>query len=168
MPRTYDVIRESQGWTDATVLELALRYIAENRLVLDTDSWEAFLERNCDDRKYYRTVYTLTVLSEEPIPDTMDLADVVSATIDGDYSGSSFMVTEEITADECAKALVLQGSSPAFFDLSSHTYCARCSTNLDEDGCCCDPSCAFNDKQQDDPAGWAGHPERGANITRNT
>jgi len=37
--------------------------------------------------------------------------------------------------------------------------CVRCDTPLTPEGCCNDETCPFSDCQQDDPRGWAGHPE---------
>lgn len=38
--------------------------------------------------------------------------------------------------------------------------CQRCDSAL-FDGLCTDAACPFSDVLQDDPAGWAGHPEKG-------
>ena len=38
--------------------------------------------------------------------------------------------------------------------------CQRCSTELVK-GLCTDETCPFSDYSQDDPRGWAGHPDRG-------
>ncbi|ABM97011.1 hypothetical protein [Methylibium petroleiphilum] len=38
--------------------------------------------------------------------------------------------------------------------------CQRCGSAL-ADGLCTDATCPFSDVPQDDPAGWAGHPEKG-------
>lgn len=41
--------------------------------------------------------------------------------------------------------------------------CQRCGTEIDETGLCRDETCPFSDHRQNDPQGWAGHPERDPN-----
>jgi hypothetical protein len=71
-----------------------------------------------DSRKYFKTVYTYEVLSEEPIPGDLGFARVVEETSEGDYSGR--MLSEEETVIDgptMAKLLMEQGSDPEFFML---------------------------------------------------
>jgi len=50
--------------------------------------------------KYYKTIITFNVLSQDPIPDDMTLA----------------------TAEQAAEELLKQGSSPSFFGLEGWDY----------------------------------------------
>jgi hypothetical protein len=72
-------------------------------------------------RKFYRTVYRIEVLSEEPIPGDLDIEDVAREITTGDYSG---LVThddpEELDGPQAASALIAQGSDPGFFCLDEH------------------------------------------------
>ena len=69
-------------------------------------------------RKFYRTLVTVEVLSEDKIPYPTSLEDVVREIMDGDYSGrvlSAFYGVK--SGPEIAKLLKSQGSSPEFFRL---------------------------------------------------
>lgn len=69
--------------------------------------------------KFYRTTWTVVVLSEEPIPADADLQDVLKECVDGDYSGECDITkVEEIDGKEMAKALIEQRSDPSFFGLN--------------------------------------------------
>jgi hypothetical protein len=70
-------------------------------------------------RKFYKTVYTFTVLTEDnPVPDNMDLEDVLYECQDGGWSGDITSVSiDELSSAQMAKALLEQHSSPEFFDL---------------------------------------------------
>lgn len=60
-------------------------------------------------RKFFKTVYQIEVLSEEPLPDKMSLAQVEYEITDGHYSGSiSITETKLLTAKEAAEALIAQ------------------------------------------------------------
>lgn len=72
-------------------------------------------------RKFYRTVITVEVLSEEPLDPTVSLADVESAITDGDCSGDvKFTASETLTGPQTADALMKQGSDPEFFRLTEN------------------------------------------------
>ena len=70
-------------------------------------------------KKYYKTVYTLTVLSEDaPVDPNMDLRDVLDECEHGGFSGQLEMESvDELSEEDCAKELINQGSSPGFFDI---------------------------------------------------
>jgi hypothetical protein len=66
-----------------------------------------------EKQKYYRTIITVEILSDYPYSvDT--LADVGYDMTDGDVSGRIIEKCEEITKMEMKKALIAQGSDPAF------------------------------------------------------
>lgn len=70
------------------------------------------------DRKFYKTVIKFTVLSEEPIPDGMELSSIAEQCISGDWSMSCASRKEtEINGKQAASALLNQGSDPSFFRL---------------------------------------------------
>ncbi len=69
-------------------------------------------------RKFYRTVFTVEVLSEEE-PSPLDLETLNYQITDGDWSG----VVEKgqslkIDGKQMAKLLIKQGSDPSFFNLT--------------------------------------------------
>ena len=66
----------------------------------------------------YETIYTVKVLSEEPIPDTLDLEDVLAEADTGDYVAIWESASREIDGPECAKLLYAYGSDPGFFGLA--------------------------------------------------
>jgi hypothetical protein len=47
-----------------------------------------------------------------------------------------------------------------------HGQCRRCDSPLDVDGHCTDETCPFSDCDQDDAAGWSGHPEMDPDADR--
>ncbi|MEG7741739.1 hypothetical protein U2084_14975, partial [Listeria monocytogenes] len=70
-------------------------------------------------RKFYKTIIQLEVLSEEPIPDEMDVAQIAFEATEGDYS----MVDGEriqtiLNGQQTADALKEQASDPSFFLLT--------------------------------------------------
>lgn len=70
------------------------------------------------DRKFYRTVFWVEILSEEPLPD-VSLKRLMAECEDGPYSGDSgHTKTEEIDGPKAARLLRKQGSDPAFFSLT--------------------------------------------------
>jgi hypothetical protein len=70
-------------------------------------------------RKFYRTVLTVEVLSEEPLGDVFGLEDLASRVSTGDCSGDYKVSTEEIlNGPAMAKALIAQHSDPEFFGLT--------------------------------------------------
>lgn len=71
-------------------------------------------------RTFYRTVFVVEVLSEEPIPDGLDFAHTWQTCVDGDYSGTAMqLVAEEVDGPTMAQLLEAQGSDPGFFRLTS-------------------------------------------------
>lgn len=51
-----------------------------------------------------------------------------------------------------------QWDAVVFF--TEDTLCNRCGSPLDGNGRCTDETCPFSDYGQDDPRGWANHPDR--------
>lgn len=72
-------------------------------------------------RKFYKTVITVTVLSEdEPLDSNMELESVHDAITTGDCSGQVVWSDPVLlTPLEAAKALEEQGSDPGFFMLTA-------------------------------------------------
>lgn len=70
------------------------------------------------NRKFYRTVYTVEVLSEEPVGE-MSLADLDYEITEGHSSGR-FLSTEneEVDGKKMAELLKAQGTDPEFFQLN--------------------------------------------------
>jgi hypothetical protein len=71
------------------------------------------------DRKFYRTVVHVEILSEEPIPEGTTLEKIAHEIRDGDWSGSLDMTTsnQECDGAEMARLLMDQGSATEFFQL---------------------------------------------------
>lgn len=72
-------------------------------------------------RKFYRSVVTLEILSETPIADRlgeMRLEDIAYEITDGDWSGDWNSEHDELDGPAMAKALQAQGSDPGFFRLT--------------------------------------------------
>lgn len=74
-----------------------------------------------ENRKFYRTVYQVEILSEEKFDDNggMSLTDIDEAMTNGDVSGriTTIVDNEEKTGSEIAVLLKAQGSDPEFFQL---------------------------------------------------
>lgn len=69
-------------------------------------------------RKFYRTIIQVEVLSEEPYEIT-DLEDIAYDVDQGDCSGITKIVsTETVGGPEITKLLEAQGSDPEFFQLT--------------------------------------------------
>jgi hypothetical protein len=70
-------------------------------------------------KKYYKTKISFHVLSQEPIPDEMNLGSVWRQCIEGDYSGDlDYRKTvKELTGKQAAQELLKQGSDPEFFGI---------------------------------------------------
>lgn len=69
-------------------------------------------------RKFYRTVFTVEVLSEEPFGDGVDLVDLKYMINEGDCSGCIRQSDpEELDGLRAARALEKQHSDPGFFRL---------------------------------------------------
>lgn len=72
-------------------------------------------------RKFYRTVYQVEVLSEDPTPDTMSLDELHYQITDGSWSGMVLPpapLNEELDGHQAAVALKGQLSDPEFFNLT--------------------------------------------------
>jgi hypothetical protein len=68
--------------------------------------------------RYYKTTFTIDVLSEEPLGDCLSLGQIDYAITDGDCVGSNLRQVEaELTSKEMAQALLEAGSEPDFFML---------------------------------------------------
>lgn len=71
------------------------------------------------DRKFYKKVIPIEVLSEEPIPDGMEISDIALEAINGDYSMRVLPSTDTVlNGKEAADALFEQTSDPSFFQLT--------------------------------------------------
>ena len=73
------------------------------------------------DRKFYRTVINLEILSEVPVNNAS--MDTISYQInEGSWSGkhSTFIQDQELTGKQAAQFLIHQGSDPEFFMLDEH------------------------------------------------
>ena len=70
-------------------------------------------------RKFWKTVITLEVLSEdEPIDDSEGLLEIYDEITYGACSGISNVVKQQqLTPKEAAEALIKQGSDPEFFGI---------------------------------------------------
>lgn len=67
------------------------------------------------EKKYYRTVVEVEILSDEPWPDITDLDTIHYAITEGDASGMvNTKESHEVTAEEMAVLLTAQGSDPGF------------------------------------------------------
>jgi hypothetical protein len=70
-------------------------------------------------RRFYKQIFTVTVLSEDsPVDESIGLSDLGAYITDGDGSGQITCVTEEIDAPTAAALLLDQGSEPEFFMLT--------------------------------------------------
>jgi hypothetical protein len=69
-------------------------------------------------RKFYKTVITVTVLSEEDTSE-MDVGDILDASDTGNMVGVSCKDCCEISKDLCAELLKDFGSEPEFFDIGT-------------------------------------------------
>ncbi len=70
-------------------------------------------------RKFYRRVFHVEVLSEEPINPEMDIDEVLALCSDGPCSGDiKFDEETEVDGPEMAKLLIAQRSDPGFFNLT--------------------------------------------------
>jgi hypothetical protein len=65
---------------------------------------------------YYRNVFEVEVLSNEPLPDAVDLADLAYEITEGGSSGQVSVTTrnQQLTAEQMRAALIRQGSDPEF------------------------------------------------------
>lgn len=69
-------------------------------------------------RKFFKTVVTVEVLSEDFPVSSTDLGEIHEMITTGDCSGVVKITSaEELSPQHAARALVEQGSDPEFFDL---------------------------------------------------
>jgi hypothetical protein len=70
------------------------------------------------DSKFYKTVMTVTIISDTPVHPDATLSDVEGMITSGDWSGMvEISSTEELSPKETSEALIEQGTDPAFFGL---------------------------------------------------
>jgi hypothetical protein len=71
-------------------------------------------------RKFYRTVVSITVLSDEPLPSHWDLVEIAYDIIEGESVGYHLKREQEVLSKKqvCA-ALYEAGSDPSFFNLTA-------------------------------------------------
>lgn len=73
-------------------------------------------------RKFYRTTYAVELLSEEPLdasPGLQGLRNLLYRALEDDLSGRVIAgKVEELTGEQAANALLVQGSEPGFFRLA--------------------------------------------------
>ena len=71
-------------------------------------------------RKFYKKVYSIEILSEEPLSDELDLGDIHCLITDGNCSGDiTCSDQQEVDGPTMAKLLIEQRSDPGFFGLTS-------------------------------------------------
>ena len=71
------------------------------------------------EAQFTRTTFTVTVLSQGPLPADINLADVAYEIGAGDCSGQTDRIDETLTGPQMAAALVGQGSDPEFLGLTA-------------------------------------------------
>jgi hypothetical protein len=73
-------------------------------------------------KKYYKSVITITVLTEDyPVSASTPIEVVGREITNGDWSGEVELVsTTELAESEMAKALIDQGSDPEFFGITNN------------------------------------------------
>jgi hypothetical protein len=73
------------------------------------------------NRKFFKNVFEISVLSEDGEgldPSQMEMEDILHHMIFGGFSGKiSHVKTVELSPKEAAQELIVQGSSPSFFQL---------------------------------------------------
>ena len=71
------------------------------------------------NKKFYKSTITVTILSKEPLPNDMSLADIAYSFSDGDNGGDwGLTKVEELDDKQAAAELIAIGSSPGFFGLT--------------------------------------------------
>ena len=69
-------------------------------------------------RKFYKTKWTIEVLSEDPIPTWMELENIIHEAKEGEFSmRESVDTVTELNGEQSVKALHQHGSDPEFFNL---------------------------------------------------
>lgn len=70
-------------------------------------------------KKFFKTLFTVEVLSEDEPVTNLGLEDIARAIYEGDCSGvTQLSSVQELTPKEMAVALKTQGSDPGFFGLT--------------------------------------------------
>src|SRR5271157_3893202 len=92
----------------------------ESQLFLDTGNHLPY-HSNMTERKFYKTTITLEVLSEDEIPDSTDIPNIIDECLEGAYSLRILSATETIlNGKETADALLEQASDPGFFGVDEN------------------------------------------------
>lgn len=79
-----------------------------------------------EENKFYKTTFTIEVLSEGTPIECTNLQDLHAAITDGPFSGLvETVTTEEMTSTKAAAELIQQGSDPGFFGLEEFDQDAR-------------------------------------------
>jgi hypothetical protein len=72
------------------------------------------------DKKFYRTIVAIEILSEDPIGDP-NVSEIDNEIFGGDWSGESKVIlSEEVSEERMAKFLIAQGSDPEFFGIEGY------------------------------------------------
>ena len=72
------------------------------------------------NRRFYRTVVQIEVLSEEPLSNEIDIGSLYYDITEGDCSGSTEVITREnVNGKRIADLLSAQGSDPQFFQVDN-------------------------------------------------
>ena len=72
-------------------------------------------------RTFYKTTFVGEILSENPLPDSMDLKDALEEAENGSYSGDvKSQDSVQVNGKDMAKLLTDQRSDPAFFKLTEN------------------------------------------------
>ena len=71
-------------------------------------------------RKFYKTVFKIEVLSEEPLHGNLNLSDLDYKITKGNCSGTyNVQSVKELNGKQIAKELEKQGSGPEFFQIDA-------------------------------------------------
>ena len=98
-------------------------------------------------RKFFKTVFTLEILSEKPIPSDISLGELNYGITEGECSGELNQTeVKELNGKEIATALIAQGSDPEFFQIndSGEDVCDGCDGSGIRINA--DPSCNFSEE----------------------
>lgn len=83
----------------------------------------------------------------------------------GGMIGEGYVEGETMNRGWWTRTLSEKAKRDAMSD-GDHGECARCGNPLDVDRLCTDETCPFSDCEQDDKAGWSGHPEMDPDADR--
>ncbi len=94
--------------------------------IFDIDDLDPEPVAEVEENKFYKTTFTIEVLSEGTPIECTNLQDLHAAITDGPFSGLVETVTiEELTSIKAAAELIQQGSDPGFFGLEEFDQDAR-------------------------------------------